>query len=307
MALVDRKRTSLYDEARTGLTSLIKQTVQIFVGWLVMLLLTGGNPSAFVVASSFCLGVGFVAWSEKERLTKGISISIKKMFNNILLLIGSFIYKLIRPFIYKLILIDIVNVDMVNGLRAEEDEDYGDDSEEDEYYDSEEELTAGVFVDDKSSLVREILSQGITYQDLRDVNLSHVNLSGANLSHANLVFANLSGANLSHANLSGANLSHANLVFANLNGANLSHANLKNVYLIYADLSSTNLSNTNLSDAHLHLADLSSTIFNNANVKNAKFRANLGISESIKIDLIRRGAIFEDFSPNNHSGIKLLG
>lgn len=71
MALVNRRTIiSLYDEAKAGLSSLVKQTAQVFVGLLVMLLVTGGKPPAFVVSLSFCLGVGFVAWSEKKRFTQ---------------------------------------------------------------------------------------------------------------------------------------------------------------------------------------------------------------------------------------------
>jgi hypothetical protein len=35
-----------------------------------MLLVTGGAPSGFVVALSFCIGTAFVAWSEQRRITK---------------------------------------------------------------------------------------------------------------------------------------------------------------------------------------------------------------------------------------------
>jgi hypothetical protein len=66
MAQINRNKISLYQEAKTGFSSLIKQTAQVFVGLLVMLLLTGGNPPGFIVALSFCLGVGFVAWSENK-------------------------------------------------------------------------------------------------------------------------------------------------------------------------------------------------------------------------------------------------
>lgn len=69
MALVNRRNISLYDEAKAGLSSLIKQTSLVGAAFLVMLLLTGGNPPGFVVGLSFCLGIAFVAWSEKKRLT----------------------------------------------------------------------------------------------------------------------------------------------------------------------------------------------------------------------------------------------
>ena len=66
MVPVNRNKISLYQEAKTGLSSLVQQTSQVFVGLVVMLLLTDGNPPGFIVTLSFCLGVGFVAWSEKR-------------------------------------------------------------------------------------------------------------------------------------------------------------------------------------------------------------------------------------------------
>lgn len=68
MVPANRNQMSLYQETKAGLKSLIQQTAQVFVGFMIMLLVTGGNPSGLVVGLSFCLGVGFVAWSEKNRL-----------------------------------------------------------------------------------------------------------------------------------------------------------------------------------------------------------------------------------------------
>ena len=84
--------------------------------------------------------------------------------------------------------------------------------------------------------------------------------------------------------LSGVDLSGTNLSETDLSGADLSDADLSD-----ADLSGTNLSGADLSDADLTDADLSG-----ANVKNARFGNNTGIAESLKHDLIIRGAIFED-------------
>ena len=70
MTLVNRKQISLYEEAEAGLNSLVKQTAQVGVGLLGMLLLTGGNPPALTVGLSVVGGIAFVAWSEERRLTK---------------------------------------------------------------------------------------------------------------------------------------------------------------------------------------------------------------------------------------------
>ncbi len=114
-------------------------------------------------------------------------------------------------------------------------------------------------LDNKWRLVWEIVNQGVEGQDLSGANLTATNLSGADLSGANLTAANLNGANLCSADLSGTNLTAANLTAAEFRLANLSNANLINT-----------------------------------SVENARFGYNQGISEELKRDLIRRGAIFED-------------
>jgi uncharacterized protein YjbI with pentapeptide repeats len=127
-------------------------------------------------------------------------------------------------------------------------------------------------LNDKWRLVQEIVSQRVDSRNLSGADLSDADLSGANLSGANL-----SGADLSDADLSGADLSDADLSGANLSGANLSDANL--------------------SDANLRGANLIDAI-----VEKAQFGASLGLTEEMKIDLKRRGAIFED-SPGDRSGV----
>ncbi len=144
---------------------------------------------------------------------------------------------------------------------------------------------------------------------LSDAHLSGVNLSRADLSGADLSGANLSGANLSRADLSGADLSGANLIFANLIFADLSGANLIDADLSGADLSGADLSGADLSSAHLSGADLSDANLSDANlisanVENARFSENQGISEEMKQDLIKRGAIFAD-SPGDRSFVRV--
>ena len=129
-------------------------------------------------------------------------------------------------------------------------------------------------LNNKWCLVREIVTQGIRDRNLSGVDLSDADLSGANLSGANLSGADLSGADLSGADLSGANLIGANLSDADLRSADLSDADLSGAYLMGADLIDANLSKTK--------------------VEKARFSSNSGISESMKQDLIKQGAIFED-------------
>ena len=155
--------------------------------------------------------------------------------------------------------------------------------------------------------------------DLSDTDLSDTDLSNTDLSRANLRGADLSGADLSRAHLSDAILSdtrlietiliNANLSCAQLSDTNLSRAHLSGANFTRSYLSGTNLSGTNLSRANLSGADLSraylsgaylidanlsGAILIGAEVKNARFGNNLGIDESMKRDLIKRGAIFDD-------------
>jgi uncharacterized protein YjbI with pentapeptide repeats/DNA-binding Xre family transcriptional regulator len=137
--------------------------------------------------------------------------------------------------------------------------------------------------------------------------LSCANLRGANLSRAYLIGgyligADLSGADLSRADLSKANLSGAYLIGAYLIGADLSEANLSEADLSGADLSRAYLSKANLSGADLSETNLSEVNLSDTVVKKAQFGANLGLTEGMKLDLERRGAIFED-SPGDRSGV----
>jgi uncharacterized protein YjbI with pentapeptide repeats len=71
------------------------------------------------------------------------------------------------------------------------------------------------------------------------------------------------------------------LSYIDLNYINLSHANLRGVNLIHANLRHANLSH----------ADLSSV-----GVEKAQFGFNSGLTQEMKLDLKRRGAIFLSFS-----------
>jgi len=137
---------------------------------------------------------------------------------------------------------------------------------------------------------------------LIDAKLIDAKLIVANLSDANLSRADLSGANLSGANLSRANLSHANLSGANLSDADLSDADLRSANLSRANLSGADLIDANLSRAGLIGADLIGANLSKTKVEKARFSSNSGISESMKQDLIKQGAIFED-SPGDRSEV----
>ena len=162
-------------------------------------------------------------------------------------------------------------------------------------------------INNKWHLVREIVTQGFRHRNLSGVDLSDADLSGADLSDANLSGADLSGADLSGADLIGANLSGADLIGANLIGANLSRADLSGADLSGANLSGADLSGADLSGANLSGANLSGvglidTNLSKTKVEKTRFSSNLGFSESMKQDLIKQGAIFED-SPGDRSEV----
>jgi uncharacterized protein YjbI with pentapeptide repeats len=143
----------------------------------------------------------------------------------------------------------------------------------------------------------DLKSANLSGTDLSSANLKSANLSGANLKSANLRSADLRSANLRSADLIGADLRSANLSGAYLSATNLSHADLRFVNLRFVNVSDADLSDADLSGANLRDADLSKT-----KVEKARFSSNLGISESMKQDLIKRGAIFED-SPGDRSEV----
>ena len=70
MTPLNHHHISLYKQAKYSLSSLVKQTSQVLVGFIIMLLLTGGNPPGLIVALTVGLGISFVAWSETKSIDK---------------------------------------------------------------------------------------------------------------------------------------------------------------------------------------------------------------------------------------------
>jgi len=60
-------RKNLYDESKEDLKSLVKQIIQVGIGLIGVLLVTGGKPSPLILGSSVLGGVTFVAYSEIKR------------------------------------------------------------------------------------------------------------------------------------------------------------------------------------------------------------------------------------------------
>lgn len=83
MAKKIRDQVSLYEEAKAGLFSSIQQTWVIFVGFMLMLIFTGGAPSSFILSLSVFLGIAFVSWGEQKRVRNlQTSISRKTMLGD---------------------------------------------------------------------------------------------------------------------------------------------------------------------------------------------------------------------------------
>jgi uncharacterized protein YjbI with pentapeptide repeats len=112
-------------------------------------------------------------------------------------------------------------------------------------------------------------------------------LKFTDLSCTYLVCADLRFLDLSGINLSGAKIQRVKLSYANLSGANLSDTRFITIKSI-----GMNLSNANLSDAKLNGVNLIGANLNGANVNNTKFSNECGLPESVKQDLMLKGAIF---------------
>jgi hypothetical protein len=68
MNLSNYDREEFLKECRISLQSLFSQTVYVFIGLIMVLLATGGNPSSWVLMVSFVFGIFFVAWVEQRRI-----------------------------------------------------------------------------------------------------------------------------------------------------------------------------------------------------------------------------------------------
>ncbi len=155
-----------------------------------------------------------------------------------------------------------------------------------------------VVIDEKSLLIEEIVTQGTEGRDLSDADLR-----GADLRGAYLIGAYLRNTKIDEKTKLDPKWRKVwEIVNQGAKGQDLSDADLSDANLRSADLRSADLIGAYLSGAYLRSADLSDADLSGANVKNTRFSDNKGISESLKQDLITRGAIFED-SPGDRSEV----
>ncbi|MDJ0660682.1 MAG: hypothetical protein QNJ42_14520 [Crocosphaera sp.] len=82
----DNTNISFVQNTKANLISLFKQTIQVFIGFIFMLLLTEGNPPVFIISLSVIVGIIFVALSQIKRVDR---ISIKAS-----------IFQLLKDFFY---------------------------------------------------------------------------------------------------------------------------------------------------------------------------------------------------------------
>ncbi|MGI0494290.1 pentapeptide repeat-containing protein [Alkalinema pantanalense CENA528] len=264
----------LYPIAKASAISLLQQTALVFLEFVVMLIITRGNPSSEIIGFTFVLAIVTVIRCEQlHQLEKPALLTLLKNspseWNH-----------------WKSQELDSTTIDFSGANLTEA-------------YLRRADLS-GAF----------LIEADLSGADLSRANLSRADLSRANLSGANLSRADLSGANLSRVNLSGANLSRANLSRADLSRANLSGANLSRADLSRADLSRANLSGAflieaDLSGANLSRANLSGADLREAVVTQARLIDVIGISPDDRADLEQRGAIFED-SPGDRGRSRSL-
>ena len=70
MAPTNRENLSLYQDAKLSFMSLLKVIAQAYVGFFIVLLITGGRFTPFSLSLLFCAGTGAVAWQERNRRLK---------------------------------------------------------------------------------------------------------------------------------------------------------------------------------------------------------------------------------------------
>jgi hypothetical protein len=179
---------SLYQEAKAGAISLLKQTALVCLVFIIMLLVTGGNPPEDVVGITFCLTVVLVAWAEGKR--KNSAVTQKQL-------------ALLRK-----------NVDVWNTWRFRNS--------------SVEINLSGVNLHGADLRGADLRGANLRRADFRGADLSEANLSKSDLSKANFAEAVLFKTNFNEANLYKVNFSEADLYKAALDKAKVQKALFSN-------------------------------------------------------------------------------
>ena len=210
MNLINCEPIGSFEPTKNRFGLLVKPTAKVASLSLIMLLLTSGNPPAWIVGFTLVLAMGWVTNRSQKKKIENLNELLTKT----------------KDFAGA----DLSEVNLRNANLRNVDL-----------------RVANLSGADLSNA--DLRNANLRIADLRNVNLSNADLRDANLSVAYLKGVNLNDADLRGVNLKGANLHNANLSDANLNNADLSGANLNGANLWGASVRNTNLSRANVKNA----------------------------------------------------------
>ncbi len=170
--------SSSLDKSRANLVSLLWQTSGVFLIFLVMLVITAGKPSSWMLLITFLIAGGFVIWAEAKRE--------QRFYQR-------------KPATLQL----SVPIDYLRSGRIKEWNQWRKHKTE-----------KGVDLTEANLTRANLTRANLTRANLTEANLARANLMRADLTEANLTRANLTEANLTRANLTRADLTRTNLAGA---------------------------------------------------------------------------------------------
>ncbi len=224
------QKNNFYQETKENIFSLLMETGQVFIGFVIMLIITNGNPSGWIITLSVVVGMGFVFLRESKRWQKKqkklLIEKINTQDNSI---------KNLNSVNLTDVNLRRVNLRKVNLRRAD--------------------LTGADLTG------ADLTNADLTGADLIFTYLDNAKLTGAKLSGSYLYLAKLYGADLTEANLIEANLTDADLTGADLTSAHLIGTNLTGVNLTGADLTGADLTGADLTDADLTRVNVNNATF----------------------------------------------
>lgn len=213
MNLINCQQISGFELSKNRFASVVKPTAKVGSLSLIMLLLTGGNPPAWVLGFTLVLTVALVSKTNKKKIENPQDMLQKTK---------DFAGANLREVNLKNANLRHVDLTIANLSGAD---------------------LSNADLRHANLRSADLGNANLTNADLRDANLSVAYLKGVNLQDADLRGANLNAANLHNANLTDANLNNADLGSANLNGANLCGASVKNTNLSRANVKNARFKN----------------------------------------------------------------
>lgn len=133
---------------------------------------------------------------------------------------------------------------------------------------------------------------------------SHQPLTSRDFSHSDLTAIRLTGSNCDNSHFDGANLTEAEFSGASLNNATCSGTKFVRAMLVNATFRKSNLTYADFSGANLSRSIFDESIlvgcnFQNTDVTETQFLNCQGLTEDVKRDLRKRGAIVKSFPLGN--------